>query len=89
MGKPPLHSAPINQGRSPAKIRRKSILKKNRTGKTLLRPQGTTPLRVRKSGTIEAMESAIIVKKRGILLETAQNLQKTSVGLGKLRADDG
>ena len=34
------------------------------------------------------MESAIIVKRRAILLGTAQNLQKTSVGLGNLHAGD-
>ena len=34
------------------------------------------------------MKSAIIVKKKDILLGTAQNLQKTSVGLGNLYAGD-
>ena len=88
MGKLPLCPAPINQGKPSAKIRRKSILKRSGTGKTLLRPQGTMSLRVRRSGTIEATKSAIIVKKRAILLGTARNFQKTSVGLGNLRASD-
>ena len=88
MEKPPLCLALMNQRRSPAKIRRRSILRRSGTRKTLLRPQGTTPLRVRRSGTIKATESAIIVKRRAILLGTAWNLQKTSVGLGNLRAGD-
>ena len=88
MGKPPLRPVLMNQGRPPAKIRKRSILRRSGTRKTLLRPQGTTPLRVRRSGTIEATESAIIVKRRAILLGTARNLQKTSVGLGNLRAGD-
>ena len=88
MGKPPLRPAPINQRRPPAKIKKRSILKRSGTGKTLLRPQKTMPLRVRRSKTIEATESAIIVKRRVILLGTAQNFQKTSVGLGNLHANN-
>ena len=34
------------------------------------------------------MRSAIIVRKKAILLEIIWNLQKNSVGLGNLRADD-
>ena len=44
------------------------------------------PLRVRRSRSIEAIESTINVKKKAILLETARNLQKTSVGLDNLCA---
>ena len=63
MRKPPLRPASMSQEKSPTKIRRKSILKRSGTGKTLLRPQGITQLRVRRSKTIEATESTIIVKK--------------------------
>ena len=43
---------------------------------------------MRRSGMIDVTESAIIVKKRAILLGTARNLQKTSVGLGNFRASN-
>lgn len=57
-----------------AKIKRKSILKKNKTKKTLFQQLDTTPLKqMRRNGVIK---SIIIVKKRVILLETALNLQK-------------
>ena len=88
MGKPPLRPAPMNQRRPPAKIRRRCILRRSGTRKTLVRSQRTTPLRVRRSGTIKATKSAIIVKKKAILLRTARNLHKTSVSLGNLYASD-
>ena len=84
MEKPPLRPALMNQGRSPTKIKRKSILKRSKTGKTLFRLKETMPLRVRRSRTIEVTKSTIIVKRKAILLGTARNLQKTSVSLGNL-----
>ena len=88
MGKSQLCPTPMNQGRPPAKIRRRNILRRSETGKTLLQPQEITPLRVRKSRTIKVTKSAIFVKRRAILLGTARNLQKTSVNLGNLRASN-
>ena len=70
MGKLLLHPAPKNQGRPLAKIRKKSILKRSGIRKTLLWLQGTMPLRMKRSGMIEATKIAIIVKKKVILLET-------------------
>ena len=86
--KTPLRPALMNQGRLPAKISRKSILKRSGIGKTLFRLQETTPWKVRRSGTIEVTKSAIIVKKKAILLGIVRNLQKTSVGLGNLCTGD-
>ena len=88
MRKLPFRPALMNQGRLLAKIRKSSILRKSRTRKTLLQPQGTTPLRVRKSKMIEAIKSAIIVKKKAILLGTARKLQETSIGLSNFYAGD-
>ena len=76
IGKPPLRPASINQGKSSIKIRRKNILRKSGTKKTLFRPQGTTPLRVRRSGTIETTESAIIVKKGPFCQELPRTSKK-------------
>ena len=46
------------------------------------------PLRVRRSRIIKAMKSAIIVKKKAILLGIILNFQKTSVGFGSLYANN-
>ena len=81
MARPLLHPALMSPSSLLARKRRRSIGRRSRTGKTLLRPPGTTPLRVRK-----AIGSAIIARRRAILWEIARNLQKTSVGLGNLRA---
>ena len=78
----------MNQEKSPDKIRRKSILRRSGTEKTLLQPKRTMPLRVRRSGKLKATKSAIIVKRRVFLLGIARKLQKTSVGLDNLRAGD-
>ena len=88
MRKPPLYPIPMNQRRPLAKIRKRSILRRNGTRKTLFRLQKTTSLRMRRNGIIEEIRSAIIVKKRAILLRTAQNFQKTSVSFSNFRAGD-
>ena len=44
------------------------------------------PLRMRRSGLIETTGNAIIVKRKAILLGTAQNLQKTNDGFNNLHA---
>ena len=86
MKKPLLRPTPMNQGRSPIKIRKRSILKRSETRKTLFWLQKTTPLRVKRSGIIKATEGTIIVKRRAILLGIARNFEKTSVGLANLHA---
>ena len=43
---------------------------------------------MRGNKTIKVTKSVIIVQKKAILLGTAWNLQKTSVGLGNLRVDN-
>ena len=79
--RPLLRPALISPSSLLAKKRKKSIGRKSKTGKTLLRPPETMPLKVKK-----ATRSAIITKRRAILRETAQNIQKTIVSLGNLRA---
>ena len=81
--KPPLYLALMSPSSLVASKRRKSIGKRSKTGKTLLRPPETIPLRVRK-----ATRSATIVRKSAILQETTRILKKTSISLGKLRAGD-
>ena len=42
----------------------------------------------RRNKTTEVTEGAIIARKRAIFRGTAQNLQKTSIGLGNLHVKD-
>ena len=88
MRKPLFRLVLINQKRLSAKIKKKSILRKNGTRKTLFRPQKTMPLKIKRSGKIKAIGTDIIVKKKAILLEITQNLEKTSINLGNLYAGD-
>lgn len=43
---------------------------------------------MRRSGIIKVIKSAIIVRKKAILLKIALNLQKTSIDLGNLYASN-
>ena len=81
--RPPLRLAAMSPSGLIARKRRKSIRRKSKTKKTLLRPLETTPSRVRKT-----TRSATIARKRAILQGTARNLQKTSVNLANLRANN-
>ena len=64
----------MNQGRPSANIRKTSILKRSKIKKILFQSQETMLLRIRKSGIIEVIKSAIIVKRRIILLGIVLNL---------------
>ena len=79
----PLRPALTDTSNLIAKKRRRSIGRKSKTGKTLFWLPGTMPSRVKK-GT----RNATITRKKAILQRTAQNLEKTSVNLGNLRAGD-
>ena len=92
-----LHPAPslLSPERPPIQIKKRSILRKRRRSeieKTILRQLGIMPtllrLARRRNGTTEAMGGIIIARKRAIFWGTARNFQKTSVGLGNLRAGD-
>ena len=83
-----LYFALINQRKSLIKIKKKSILRKSKTKKTLLWPQKTMLLKIRKNRIIKTTKSAIIVKKRAILLETILKFQKTSIDFSNLCDDD-
>ena len=72
--KPLLCPTSMNQGRLPTKIRGKNILRRNGIKKTLFRPQKIMSLKVRRNRTIKMTKSAIIIKKRAILLGTTWNL---------------
>ena len=81
--RPPLCTALMSPSSLIARKRRRSIKKRNKTRKTLLWPSGIILLRVRK-----AMRNITIARKKAILQGTARNLQKTSVSISNLCAND-
>ena len=81
--RPPLCPIPMSASSLIARKKRKSIRRRSKTGKTLLRPLEKMPLRVRKT-----TRNTTIARKRAMMWETARKLQKTIVGLGNLYAGD-
>ena len=78
-----LCSAAMSPSSLIARKKRRSIRKRSKIGKTLLQLPRTISLRVKK-----AIKSATIARKKAIFQDTSQNLQKTSISLGKLCASN-
>lgn len=83
-----LYSTSMSPLSQTAKIKEKNILRRSGTRKTLFRQLETMPIllkvKKRRVGIIKTIESATIIRKSAILLETALNFQKTSASLSNL-----
>ena len=87
-GKTPVLPRTDEPGKISRQDKKKEYLKKKRDWKSFTPAKGDNVIEGEKKRNNKATESTIIVKRRAILLGTARNFQKTSVGLGNFCASD-